>query len=204
MFYFLDAPATLMLLITATMISGYAMFSKPGLVNLLAFRPGRIREQGELYRMATAWMVHGGVAHLIFNMYTLYAFGRGLEALIGTGAFLLVFFGSELCANGLSFVLKRNDATYSAVGASGAISGILFSYSLYRPLAYIYLFGVIPMPSWVFAILFVVVSVTAMGRKKGGGGIAHEAHLGGALGGVLITLLLDPRALGIFLGQLGF
>ncbi len=204
MFYFLDSPATLMLLIVATMISGYAISSQPKLLDRLAFRPRRIRENREYYRLASAWLVHGGFGHLLFNMFTLYSFGRGLEALIGTGAFLLVYFGSELGANGLSFLMKRKDPNYAAVGASGAISGVLFAYSIYRPTAYINLFGVIPLPSWVFAILFVVVSVTAMGRKQGGGGVAHEAHLGGALAGVLIVLLLDSNAWGIFLGQLGF
>ena len=201
---FLDSPATLMLLIVIAMVSGYALQSRPDLVERLAFRPGRVREKGEYYRLGSAWLVHAGLGHLALNLFTLFAFGRGLEALLGTGTFLLVFFGSELGATGLTYALRRNSPGYASVGASGAISGVLFSYSLFRPVDYIYLFGAIPIPAWLFAVLFVAISIGAMRRQEGAGGIAHEAHLGGALAGVLVTIALNPGAVGIFLRQIGF
>ncbi|MFT5142119.1 MAG: membrane associated rhomboid family serine protease [Rhodothermales bacterium] len=204
MFYFLDSPATLMLMLVIGLVTGYALNSRPDLTEKLAFRPRLVLSGKQYYRLGTAWLVHGGLGHLALNLFTLFAFGRYLEALIGTPQFLAVFFGAELAANGLTLLMQKDSASYGSVGASGAISGVLFAYSLYRPMDYIYLFGVVPMPAWIFAVLFVGLSIAAMKKSGARGGIAHEAHLGGALGGILITILLNPGVLGIFRGQMGF
>ena len=174
------------------------------LIDELSFRPVRIREQGEYYRFLTAGFVHGGGAHLAFNMITLYFFGPHLERLLGAGPFLVLYFGSEFAAHGLTYLMHRSDPQYAAVGASGAISGVLFAFCLYMPLALLGVMMVIPMPAILFAVLYVVVSVYAIGRRqRGPGGIAHEAHLGGALGGIVLTILLDyPRPINAFLREM--
>ena len=201
----LNAPITLALLLSNLGISGYAMFADPSLIKELSFRPRRIRERGEYYRFLTAGFVHAGGAHLAFNMITLYFFGPLLERILGAGAFLILYFGSELSAHALTYVMHRTDPNYSAVGASGAISGVLFAFCLYAPLAMLGIMFVIPMPAILFAVLYVVVSIYAIGQRQPGmqGGIAHEAHLGGALGGVVLPILLDyPRPINAFLSEM--
>jgi membrane associated rhomboid family serine protease len=120
---------------------------------------------------------------------------------------LLLFFGSVLFAVGLTLLLHKNIQTYAAAGASGAIIGIVFAFCILLHLENIYLFFAFGMPAIVFALGYAVLSIYAMRvarAEKKQGGIAHEAHLGGALGGVILSLLLEPRALGIFQGHLGF
>ncbi len=200
------APATLVLLILNGLVSGYALMVDRGLLDRLALRPRRVTRGGEYYRLVTGGFVHAGFAHLLFNMITLYFFGPPLEVLMGTGAFLVIYFGAELAAHAFSIAMHRDDPHYAAVGASGAISGVLFGFCLFQPLAMLYVFFAIPMPAIAFAVLYVVISIYAMrsgGEEGARGGIAHEAHLGGALGGLALTILLEPRALQIFLEQLG-
>ncbi len=204
MFYFLHAPASLLLILVIALVSGYAMTVRRDLVEKLSLQPRRVMADKEYYRLASAWLIHGGFGHLAINLFTLFAFGPAVEALLGTGAFLAVFFGAELAANGLTVLLQRESPSYASVGASGAISGDLFSYSLYRPTDLIYLFAAIPIPAWLFALLFVAGSIYAMKRSGARGGIAHEAHLGGALGGIIVTILLNPGVVGTFLREFGF
>ncbi|QXD14080.1 rhomboid family intramembrane serine protease [Rhodocaloribacter litoris] len=202
---FSAAPVTLFLLVANVLVSGYALFSDPGLIDRLAFKPRRILDGKEYYRLITGGFVHVGLGHLAFNMITLYFFGPYLEVLLGSVRFLLIYFGAELAAHGLSLWMHRGHPQYAAVGASGAISGIVFAYCLFNPFSQIGLFFAIWIPAWAFAVGFVVLSIVAMGRRAPGetGGLAHEAHLGGAVGGLLLTILLEPRALPIFLSQLG-
>ena len=206
MFAFSDSPVTLFLLVVILLTSGYTLFFDRSLMDRLAFRPYLVLRHRQYARLITAGFVHVSGAHLLFNMITLYFFGRPMEYVLGPGSFLVLYFGSELAAHGLSLVLHRHSVTYAAVGASGAISGVLFGYCLFAPLQPIYIFFVpIGIPAALFAVGYVVVSMYAMRRPHGGagGGIAHEAHLGGALGGLMLTILLEPRAVGVFLQQLG-
>ena len=201
---FSQTPVTLILLLINTLVSVYALFFDVSLVDRLAFKPRQILQQGEYQRLITGGFVHVGLGHLLFNMITLYFFGPWMELILGPGKFLLLYFGAELAAHGLALYFHRNNSDYSAVGASGAISGVLFAFCLFRPFELIYVFFAIPMWAIVFAVLYVVGSVYAMrhGQQEVRGGIAHEAHLGGALGGVVLTILLEPRVIPIFLGAL--
>ncbi|SHF14784.1 Membrane associated serine protease, rhomboid family [Modicisalibacter ilicicola DSM 19980] len=200
-----QTPITLALLVVNVVVSVLVLRSRPQLINTLAFRPERILRHGEIYRLVTAGFVHVNGAHLLVNMLTLYFFGPWLELTLGPIGYLILYFGSELAAHGLSLVIHRRSRRYSAVGASGAITGVLFAFCLYEPFRMLYLFFAIPIPAIVFAIGFVAISLYAMqGRDPNQvGGLAHEAHLGGAIGGVLVTVLLDPRALPLFLQQVG-
>ncbi len=198
----LQSPITLALLILNVGISGYAMMGDLSLINELSFRPVRIREKGEYYRFLTAGFVHGGGAHLAFNMITLFFFGPLLERILGAGAFLILYFGAEIIAHALTYVMHRTDPQYAAVGASGAISGVVFAFCVFFPLRNLYLFFALPIPAIVFAFGYVFGSIYAMRseRRQGiVGGIAHEAHVGGALAGVGLTILLEPRSVEIFL-----
>lgn len=204
--HFLDTPVTLLLLVVNVLVSGYALYGDEGLLDRLSFRPRQIIRDREYYRLVTAGFVHGGFGHLAVNMLTLYFFGPYLEGVLGSFRFLVVYFGAELTAHAVTLWRHRDTPGYAAVGASGAISGVVFAFCLFRPFELLYVFFALPIPAWLFAILFVGVSVAAMRSQKGGigGGIAHEAHIGGALGGLVLTMIVQPRALSVFLSQLGF
>ena len=194
--YWANQPVTLLLLLVTGLVSGYALYFDSSLVDRLGFKPVRVLQ--EPYRYITAGFVHASLMHLAFNAITLYYFGPVLEARLGSVEFTVLYFGSMLGAHGLTQVIRKGDGGYNAVGASGAISGVLFGYALFAPMEFIYFFGVLPVPAVVFAILFVVGSIWAMGRGR----IAHEAHLGGALTGLLITVFLEPRVVPQFFEQL--
>ena len=199
-----ETPITLILLVLNVFASGYAFFVDPESISRFSFRPRRIIDQKEYFRFISAGFFHGGIAHLAFNMITLYYFGPPLEAHLGAAYFLILYFGSELAAHALTMYFHKDDPYYSAIGASGAISGVVFAFCMYLPFAKLYIFFAIPMPAIVFAVLYVVGSIYAIRKTQEGssmGRIAHEAHLGGAIGGVLLTILLDPSSVGIFLDQ---
>lgn len=199
MLFGLDTPITLLLLISIVMVSGFALFGNPLLIDRLGFRPTRVSK--EPYRYITGGFVHVSLTHLLFNAITLYFFGPLLEFRLGSTKYLILYMGSLLCAHALTYVQHRHNSAYNAIGASGAISGVLFAYVLFAPYDLIYFFGIVPVPAIVFAFLFVAGSIYAMksGRSFG---IAHEAHLGGAVGGALLTVILEPRVLPAFLDQL--
>lgn len=199
MLFGLDTPITLLLLISIVMVSGFALFGNPLLIDRLGFRPTRVSK--EPYRYITGGFIHVSLTHLLFNAITLYFFGPLLEFRLGSTKYLILYMGSLLCAHALTYVQHRHNSAYNAIGASGAISGVLFAYVLFAPYDLIYFFGIVPVPAIVFAFLFVAGSIYAMksGRSFG---IAHEAHLGGAIGGALLTVMLEPRVLPAFLDQL--
>lgn len=197
---FIETPVTLVLLVLNVLVAVYTFFVDPSVLDRLAFKPYNFM-QGEYWRALTAGFLHVGLAHLAFNMITLFFFGPLIEGLLGPARFLAIYFGSEIAANAMTLAKHRGNPGYSAVGASGAISGVLFSFCLFAPLELIYIFFAIPMPAILFAVLYVVGSIYA--SQQGGGRIAHEAHLGGALGGVVLTILVYPASLAIFLRQLG-
>lgn len=202
---FSEAPISLFIILINILTGLYSIFMDESLMGRMAFRPKRIRKDREYYRFITAGFVHAGLGHLAFNLITFFYFGPYLELRMGSAAFILVYFGSLLTAHGAVYYAHRNDESYSAVGASGAISGILFAFSLFNPFRQIVLFGLLPIPAWLFAIGFVALSIYAMKKQatRGSGWIAHEAHLGGALGGLLLTIMIEPRSLGNFLSLIG-
>lgn len=206
MISFSSSPVTFSLLLAILLTSGYALLFDRSLMDRLAFKPYMVLRHGQYSRLITAGFVHVGAGHLLFNMITLYFFGRPMEHVLGSGSFLALYFGSELAAHGFSLALHRHSATYAAAGASGAISGVLFGYCLFAPLQPVYIaFVPIGIPAALFAVGYVAVSMYAMQRSRGeaGGGVAHEAHLGGALGGLMLTMLLEPQSVEIFLRELG-
>lgn len=194
------APVTFFFLVLNVIVGGYTLFVRPDLIDRWSFRP-YAAARGEWSRWLTAGVVHVGLGHLAFNMITLWSLGPVVEFSLGPLRFLAIYVVSELCANALTFLRHRANPAYSAVGASGAISGVVFAFVLLYPLEKLYLFFVpVGIPAALFALIYVGLSVYA--AQQGGGRIAHEAHLGGALGGVLATLLLAPGVGTLFLAQL--
>jgi membrane associated rhomboid family serine protease len=198
----LETPVTLVLLVVNGLVGFHTLYQDPSLLDRWSFRPYALQHRGEWWRLLTAGFVHVSLAHLAFNMLTLFFFGPTIETILGSAGFVALYFGSEITANVATMLRFANNPAYSAAGASGAVSGVVFSYCLFFPFNLLYLFFAVPIPAILFAVLYVALSIYA--AKQGRDNVAHEAHLGGAVGGVLLTILLEPSAIGIFLRQIGF
>jgi len=149
---------------------------------------------GEHIRMITSGFLHADIQHLFFNMLTLYFFADIVILNFGSLNFLLIYLASLLLGNLLSFFFHQNEYQYSALGASGAVSGILYSAILLYPNMELYIMFIpIPIKAWVFGIIYLVFSI--YGMKKQLGNIGHDAHFGGAVAGFLITLALRKEIL---------
>ena len=135
--------------------------------------------------------MHADTMHLFFNMFTLYFFAPLVVQYAGQFQFILIYFGSLLVGNLLSFLFHKDEYQYSAVGASGAVSGIIYAGILFRPDMSLYLMFIpIPIPAYVFGIGYLLYSIFGMKNKIGN--VGHDAHFGGAVGGYVITLALFP------------
>ena len=182
---------------TVVLMVANGIFSFRGFSNRLfrekyLFHVGSILGDNEYYRLLTSGFLHANIPHLAFNMLALYSFSQGIGQVIGILDFVLLYFGSLLAGNLLALQINRNNPGYRALGASGAVSGVIFASILMYPGGSIsFLFLPIAIPSWLFGIGFVLVSI--YGIRSGLGNLGHEAHLGGAIAGVLISLLIEPR-----------
>ena len=180
----------ILIVIIANVLFSMTGFSKPEIFEKYKFNILSIKN-GEKIRMFTSGFLHADYMHLFFNMYTLYIFAPIVVNSLGGINFLLIYIASLLLGNVLSFYFHKNEPYYSAIGASGAVSGILYSSILLYPDMSLYLFFIpIPIPSFVFGIGYLLYSI--YGMKKQHGNIGHDAHFGGAVGGYIITLLLVP------------
>jgi membrane associated rhomboid family serine protease len=155
------------------------------------FQVGKILG-GEKIRMFTSGFLHVDWMHLGFNMYALYLFGGIVAGIMGNIPFLIIYVGSLLAGNIYSMYFNKSEPYYSAVGASGAVSGILYAAILLYPDMTLMLFPLpIPIPAYIFGVGYIVYSI--YGMKKQLGNIGHSAHLGGAIGGFVIALVLMPN-----------
>ncbi len=185
----LSSPASLSIMVV-TVLASLVAFSNQHLWRAMALEPYRMVHERQYHAVITAGLIHANMGHLFINMLTLYFFGPGLEATVGGDRFLIIYLASLIVGNLYPLVKFRNTPEYVAIGASGAISGIVFSFCLFYPMAMFYVFFLLPMPAFVFAFLYVGYSIYAMrGRQDN---IGHEAHLAGALGGVIATLIAFP------------
>jgi membrane associated rhomboid family serine protease len=149
---------------------------------------------GQKLRLLTSAFLHINYLHLAFNMYALFVFSDAVILGLGEFNFLLVYLGSLFVGNLFSLVYHKNEPYYSAVGASGAVSGIVYSAVVLNPNMSLILFPIpIPLPGYVFGVGYLLYSIYAM--KKQLGNVGHSAHLGGAIGGFVITLLFCPNLL---------
>ncbi|MCB1179235.1 MAG: rhomboid family intramembrane serine protease [Leptospiraceae bacterium] len=157
----------------------------------------------ENYRVITSGFLHGDIWHLLFNMFALYLFGKDFELIHGIFLFLLIYFAAILAGSLSGLYNNKNNPDYRAIGASGGVSGIVFASILSTYPSTITIFSPFPisMPDWVFAYLYLGLSFFAMRRINNG--IGHDAHLGGAISGIIIIsifkledVLLRPYFLG--------
>ncbi|KQO26134.1 protease [Flavobacterium sp. Leaf82] len=176
-------------IIVANALISYKGFNDLAFFRKYEFHIGSIRS-GEQIRMLSSGFLHVDMMHLIFNMLTLWFFAPVVIQWLGTISFVLIYFGSLIFGSLLTMLFHKNDYSYRAVGASGAVTGILYSAILLQPDMMLGIFFVIPMPAYLFGILYLLYSIYGMRAKNDN--IGHTAHFGGAIGGYLITLIKEP------------
>jgi membrane associated rhomboid family serine protease len=158
------------------------------------FQIGAIK-RGEQIRMFTSAFLHVDYMHLLLNMYVLYIFAPIIISNLGIVKFIILYVGSLIAGNVLTLSYHKNELYYSAVGASGAVAGIIYGAILLHPNMSLMMFPLpIPIPAYIFGLGYLLYSI--YGMKKQIGNIGHSAHLGGAIGGYALMLVLYP---GIFL-----
>jgi membrane associated rhomboid family serine protease len=193
-------------LVTIVIIAANVIMSLKGFEDRLFFEKykfnvGNIR-RGEQIRMFSSGFLHVDTQHLLFNMLTLYFFADAVIIELGQLNFIIIYLTSLIFGNLLSLYFHKEEYWYSAVGASGAVTGILYAAILLRPDMSLYMFFVpIPIPGYVFGIGYLAYSI--YGMKKRIGNIGHDAHFGGAVGGYIVTLILMPSLFKTDLGHIG-
>ncbi|WP_313500874.1 rhomboid family intramembrane serine protease [Kaistella carnis] len=184
----------LLIIIAATAIISYIAFSNHALFEKYKFNVGAILRNKEYVRLISAGFLHADLMHLLFNMMTLYFFGPIVIDAFGAFGFLLVYFGSILLGNVFSLYLYKNQSWYSAIGASGGVSGILFASIAMIPDLPIYFFFIpIAIPGYLFGFAYFGYSVYMMLNPRQNDNIGHAAHLGGAFFGLVYAVALQPE-----------
>ncbi len=190
---FSDYPVTI-LLIAANVVYSVIGFSNHNLVSKTIMWPYQVKWEKQYYRMITSGFLHADWMHLFFNMFTLYFFGRNIEIIFtfyglgGKAAYLILYFLALVISDIPSYLKHQDDPDYRSLGASGAVSAIVFAAIVFQPWNSIYLYGALRISAAVYAVLYIIYCVY-MGQK-GGDNINHDAHLWGAIFGIVFTLAL--------------
>lgn len=198
---------TLIIIIITVAVSLYTM-QKPRVLNSLMMNPYLITTQGQYYRLISSGFIHRDHMHLIFNMFSFYFFGTQLEYIfneifgsLGSVHYLAIYFLGIVVSDISTVIKNRKNEHYNSLGASGAVSAVVFACILFLPLRDICIYGVLCFPGVVLGFLYLVYSFYS--SKKSKDGINHDAHLYGALFGVAYCLVFYPDSLRIFLQQMG-
>ncbi|WP_414647739.1 rhomboid family intramembrane serine protease [Dyella sp.] len=199
----MSIPITLLIILAATCIVSFMAFNNRRLVDDLILWPPAIERKREYYRLVTYGLLHADPMHLLFNMMTLFFFGRIMEPIyngaLGAFGFALFYLGGLIVSILPTYLKNRRNTNYHSLGASGAVSAVLFGFILYAPWTRIWVFF-IPVPAIIYAVLYVGYSIYM--DRQGRDNINHSAHLWGAAYGVVFTVLANPPVLPHFLGAL--
>jgi len=183
----------LIAIIAVTCLFSYQGFNDVTFFRKYEFHIGSIRA-GEQIRMISSGFLHADLGHLFFNMFTLFMFAPVVINHFSDTSFLLIYMASLIFGSLLTLIMHKNDYNYRAIGASGAVTGILYSAILIDPSMSLYLFFIpIPIPAYLFGIGYLLYSIYGMKAKNDN--IGHTAHFGGAIGGYLITIIKEPAML---------
>lgn len=191
-----------------TGLISYQAFSNRSIVEKLKHHPYSEHRNKEYYRMLSSGFVHGGWIHLLINLFVLYQFGPIVEqvfgqmfgAAIGPLVFLLMYLVTIVVADLPTFFKHKDNPTYAAIGASGAVSGVVFVYILFFPWATLSLYGIIPFKAILGGVAYLIYSSWA--SKNRNDGIDHSAHFYGAVFGVLFTIILKPNVVSHFVNEI--
>lgn len=182
-------PGSLVILALIVVVSFLALRVSPQILRRNLLRPYWLLRERTYDTIVTSGFIHGDFAHLLFNGLTLYFFGPGLEARIGTTRFVALYFVGLVISSLGTVYKQRNNPDYAALGASGAILAVLFAYIVYYPTRMLYLYFAIPIPAVLFAFGYLAYSWWASKNKRDN--INHDAHLDGALTGLIFVGLTD-------------
>ena len=194
-------------IIGITVLVSYIAFSNRQLLEKLQFNAAQIVHRQQYYRLLSHALLHAGWSHLFVNMFVLFFFGTAVEQYFKyyfgrmAGAyFLLLYIGGTLFSNLWSLYKHRNNYYYNAIGASGAVAAVLFTFIFLNPWEKVYFFGIIPIPGIIFAGLYLLYSYQM--SKKEIDNVAHDAHFLGAVFGFILPALLKPQLFDRFIDQL--
>ena len=196
-------PIVTFVLIGLTVLVSWQAFNNRALLERLLLWPPAIDRHRQYDRLVTHGFVHADMQHLLFNMITLFFFGRAIEPVfvdrIGQLGYAAFYLSAIVMAIMPTYFRHQKDAGYRSLGASGAVSAVLFSFILFAPWSLIFVFF-IPVPAIIYAALYVGYSIWM--DRRGGDNVNHSAHLWGAAYGILFTVLMEPRAASTFVARL--
>jgi len=186
------------ILVVLTALTSYMGFQRPAFLHQFKHWPYMEKKEGEWYRFISSGFLHGGWLHLLINMFVFWQFGLIVEGAyenffgptMGKVWYIVLYITTIIVADISTYVKHRENYGFSSIGASGAVSGILFIYILMMPWNTLYLWGILPIPALLVGIGYVWYSHQAAGQA--GSRIDHDAHFYGAVYGILFTLLLKP------------
>lgn len=185
-------------IVTIVIIAANVLISLKGFNDFVFFEKYKFNiagiRKGEQIRIFSSGFLHVDFTHLLFNMLTLYFFANTVISALGTVRFVIIYLAALILGNLLSYYFHKDEYHYSAVGASGAVTGILYASILFYPDMGLYLFFIpIAIPAWIFGLLYLLYSIYGMKSRRGN--IGHDAHFGGAIAGYALTLLFVPSLL---------
>jgi membrane associated rhomboid family serine protease len=174
-------------------LSLMGLYMAPKIIERNLFRPYWVARKKQYETFVTSGFVHADLMHLIFNMVTFYFFGFPLERWIGSVKFALLYFIGLLASHVGTYYKQKNNPEYASLGASGAISAVLFAAIVYNPSSSLYILPIpVPIPAPLFGVAYLAYSWYA--SRNPHGRINHDAHFGGALAGLAFVAITDPRA----------
>jgi membrane associated rhomboid family serine protease len=177
------------------LVSLLGLFAAPAIIRAAAFRPYTLVRNSEYWRLISSGFVHASFSHLLFNLLTFYFFAFTLERRIGTLPFVALYGLGLLIGNLSTYFRHRHEPDYVTLGASGAVSAVLFASIVYFPTMRLYIFPLpVPIPAILFAVLYLGYSYYQ--SRQSGDRINHDAHIGGALTGLAFVAVTQPAAYG--------
>lgn len=192
---FQTTPAASLILAAIVAASLFGLYKSPAFVERNLFRPYWLLPRREYATLVTSGFLHADLAHLLFNGFTFWAFAFSLERAIGTPAFVALYFFGLLASDAGTWLTHRRDADYRCLGASGAILAVLFASIIYFPTNAIFIMPIpAPIPAPLFAVLYLAYSYYASRQSRGN--VNHDAHISGAVAGVVFVALTDAPAIG--------
>ncbi|RYF49733.1 MAG: rhomboid family intramembrane serine protease [Cytophagaceae bacterium] len=200
---------TILIIITVTAIISFLAWRNPSLLDRWIMNPYQIHNRGEYHRLLTSGFIHADAGHLIFNMLSLYFFGGIIEQIFGAlfgglgPVYLIGFYLAGILVSDIPSYLKhRYDPGYNSLGASGGVSSVIFASILFSPLSKIYMYFIpIGIPGFIFGGLYLAYSYYE--SKQNRGNVNHDAHLYGALFGIVVMIAVYPQVLPQFIQQIG-